>query len=241
MQDTNNVVNEQVEGTTSETSTTSDSQTADGTSQESASSSSEDVNTQTGEGEVDLEKQALGQVKTDKAANRVQELANRAKAAEAELMQLKQIQQQSQMQYPQNAYQELNPLLSNVVMQEIKLRSLESKMQFQEAEKAYPELDKSSPEYSIDFDDAVYNAVQQEGLSPMEAARKVSRLTKVIESKVAARMQRSEAQKVINSTGGAQRSNLNAGNDLYTVRLREYTKNPTTSNLEKLLSAKNNK
>lgn len=238
MQDTNNVVNEQVEGTTSETSTISDSQTADVVSQDSASSSSEDVNTQVEDGQTDLEKQALEQVKTEKSANHVQELANRAKAAETELAQLRQIQQQSQMQYQQDPYQDANPLLNNVVIQEIKLRNIESKMQFQEAEKAFPELDKSSAEYSIDFDDAVFNTVQQEGLSPMEAARKISRLTKAIESKVTAKMQRNEAQKIVNSTGGAQRSNLSTGNDIYAVRLKDYQNNPTTSNLEKLLSAK---
>lgn len=238
MQDTNNVVNEQVESTTSETSTISDSQTTNESMQDSSLSSSEDVNTQDDGSNGELESEALGQVKTDKGINRVQELANRAKAAENELAQLRQIQESSQQTYQQNAYQEPNPLLNSVVMQEIKLRNLENKLQFQEAESMFPQLNKRSSEYNIDFDNQVWNTVQQEGVSPVEAAKRVARLEKAIESRIAARMQKNESQKIVNSTGSVQRSNLNSGNDLYEARQREYNKNPTIQNLEKLLASK---
>lgn len=203
-------VNSELEGdTNSAESQTAESETTIDTESEATDTSSEDVNTPEADDTGDLGKQALNEVKAPKSVNRVQELANRAKNAEAELQRLKQMQQYQYAQLAQQRQQGnvADPVLQEqILLQEQRLRRMEEQYAFAEAERAFPELDRTSPQYNKDFDDLVYNTYRAEGISPKVAAGKVAKLLKIGQSKAASQLEANNLKKVAASSGAQTRS-----------------------------------
>jgi len=234
-------VNSELEGATnSAESQTAESETTTDTVSEATETSSEDVNTPEAEDTGDLGKQALSDVKAQKSINRVQELANRAKNAEAELQRLKQMQQ---YQYAQMAQQRsqgnvADPVLQEqILLQEQRLRRMEESQAFSEAERSFPELDRTSPQYNKDFDDLVYNTYRAEGISPKQAAGKVAKLLKIGQSKAASQLEANNLKKVAASSTSAQRSKQEY-DEGYNEARNKLRKSGKLDDLVKILSRK---
>lgn len=187
----------------------------------------------TGEESTDgVVEQAMQEVKAPQSINRVQELANRAKVAEAELQKLKEMQSYSRPQPTQN----YDPYAQAIIMQEQKLARMEESYLFSEAERSFPELDRNSEKYNKDFDDMVYNTYRAEGITPKEAASKVMKLIKLGQSKAEASLTESNAQKATISTGPQRRSNLSNDDSGIKQAQDSFRKSGKVEDLERLLA-----
>jgi len=202
---------------------------------ESVEPTTEVVQNTTEEGTDGLVEQAMQTVKSPQGVNRVQELANRAKSAEAELQKMKEMQSYSR---PNQQNQNYDPYSQAILMQEQRLARMEESYLFSEAERSFPELDRNSERYNKDFDDAVFNTYRAEGITPKEAAAKVMRLIKLGQSKAEASLAESNAQKATISTGPQKRTNV-AYEDTNAKQAREsFKKTGRTEDLEKLLASR---
>jgi hypothetical protein len=234
MNDNNDVVKESVEPTTQEPSTSSESQSVNNSNEEASTSTSEVVKTQEGESVEELTSQALGEVKAEKSESRVQQLANRAKAAELELQQLRQMQEAQQYnEYGQVATQD--PYRDALMVHELKLRRMEENLQFENAARQFPDLlDRNHPDYNPVFDDLVYNTFKNEQVSPIQAAQKVAQIKKMLESKVAIKREQNEAQKVVNSGQVQARSNATYEDTAYNAVKNQFKKSGSVKDLAKM-------
>jgi hypothetical protein len=228
-------VKENVEETTLEESQTSEEQTTNDSLSDVEDPSGEDVKTDSTEDEDEVVAGANAQVKSEKGRNRVQELANREKEALERSRQLeeanRQLMEQLQGGYPQqqkpeaqtNGYpNQYDPNTFSIQMLMEKQRLFEEKQAFDKAEREFPELQPGSPNYNRDFDDAVYAMVKSQGLSPVDAAKRVSKLISLGASRAVSTQAKSEAQKAKGSVGVQSRSEGidNSDNDTQEARNR---------------------
>ena len=244
MNNANDVVNGSDETTSQVDSTTTETQTTSDSGSESAQSTSEVVKTQAEDGSDGLVSEAQGQVKSEKGLNRVQELANARNAersarekAEAEAQQLRpMLAQQAQQPVDQGAG--YDPYMATMYQQEIRVRGLENQIQFKEAERILPYIDKSSPLYNIEVDNMVYNTVNNEKVSAVEAAKRVQQVIKFAQSLKQAQNANAEAQKMSASTLPPQRSAAISEDTEANQRYSDFKKTGTLRDLQKLLEAK---
>lgn len=218
-----------------------DTQTAEEAVTTETDSSSEDVNTPA-EGETDeLVKQAEDEVQSEQGRSRVQQLANRAKAAEAELQKLQQAEQIKQ-QAAQQGNNDVVAQASQFIESE-RIAHLERKLEFQEAERRHPEVDKSSESYDKSIDDAAYDIyrgkrVSGEYISFSDAVADVKKLLQRTETKAVARAEQRISEKQTNSEKPQQRTVLrDDSSSLVEAKEQQFRKSRSVDDLADFLHA----
>lgn len=153
-------------------------------------SSSEDVNAQSeGEGE-ELGEQAMKEVKSERAKNRVQELANQNRSLKQEIEALRQ--QQLQASYQQQPQTQDEYIQAEMARQRMELQQTKEEIAWAEAVRQNPQLDRGNPDYSPEFENLVYanyivRMQKGEMISPAEVAKETSNYLNKVASRASSK------------------------------------------------------
>lgn len=222
-------VNETVETTTETASQTVEAesqvapdesaQTSTEEAGEAVASPSEGVNTPTDKAGNDVVDAARAEVNSEKSQNRVQELANRLKQAEAENARLKEIEtaiRQGKVPNQEGGLDDLNEvqqLKYEVAIMNRWRQQQEERSLWSEAAKLYPELDDSSDQHDVTFDDLVYYTYEgakakDPTFTPAKAAQLVRQQRRLAESRGVAQAESTREAKESGSMGPARRTQV---------------------------------
>lgn len=171
-------------------------------------SSSEDVNTPSGNDDVEETDKPVGikgQNRFQKLSEENRKLSRREEYEQAKINARNSVQQRPIMGQPIMA-PGYNPLAAQLELQKIELEDMREQREFDQAVRSHPELDESSPDYDRDLHDITWNIRATEGLTYAQAAAKAKAWRDGQVNKIASKV-RAEAEAGIESkTGNSTKS-----------------------------------